>query len=92
VLLFILLRRRIGSMGGRGIFSVFVRSFLASSVMVSVVWFVSFRWISGPPWIQVMTAIVGGVVVFWMLASMLKLEERRPFVEMFFKKIKSNKE
>lgn len=75
VTLFLLMRRKIGGLYGRMLWSSLSKTVLATAVMAAVVWFLE-GWIAWMPFIaQLAIAIPVGAIVFFLAARAFGLEE-----------------
>lgn len=81
-LLFWLLRRRLGLLGGRRLALSLARAGVASLVMGAAAWAWT-RWGVGPLLLRVAVAVAGGAVLYFVLARLLRCEESDPLTGLF---------
>jgi putative peptidoglycan lipid II flippase len=81
-LLFWLLRRRLGLLGGRRLALSLARAGAASLVMGAAAWAWT-RWGVGPLLLRVAVAVAGGAVLYFVLARLLRCEESDPLTGLF---------
>jgi putative peptidoglycan lipid II flippase len=86
VCLFYLIRKRIGLIGGRRIFHTFIKVLIASIVMGAAVYFLS-RINCGYEVLKVGLTIIIAVVIYFMLAKIMKIDEHRLILNLFKQKV-----
>lgn len=75
-ILFIYLRRSVGLLGGRAIFKSFLWGILAGGLMGVICYLFAFVWLAGfSVYIRVFVPLIIGVLVYFSLAKLLKIEE-----------------
>ncbi|MBN1824008.1 MAG: murein biosynthesis integral membrane protein MurJ [Endomicrobiales bacterium] len=85
-ILAVILRKRIGALGLRRIGVTFVKSLAASAAMGAFAWWSAFILFRDHLLLGVSTSIIGGLVVFFAVSAVLKIEERKPLLAIVLKK------
>jgi len=83
--LFILLRKRLGLMGGKRILTTLLKS-LTASVLMGLAAVAVIRSFDFTLYLRVPLAVTVGMGLYVLFAHWLKMEERRPFMELILRR------
>jgi putative peptidoglycan lipid II flippase len=84
IALFILLRRRMGLLGGRRMLVTVLKSSLACVVMAGFIWAVPYQ--AMPKILALAVGISGGAAIYLMTAKLIRMEEWPTFISMFLRR------
>lgn len=80
-----LLRKKIGALGIKRIISTSAKTLAASSLMGAGAYLVAFRYLSAWPAAGMFTSLLAGIIIFFLTAHAMNIEERRHIVSIFIK-------
>jgi putative peptidoglycan lipid II flippase len=78
--LLIILRKRIGMIGLRKILASLTKVMTGVAVMSAVIYYISYKLLILKLYFRVPLAIVAGVLVYFLMANLLQIEERKPIL------------
>lgn len=81
--LLIILRRKVGPIGIRQIVRTTMMTMIASAVMGAGCYLITCVWLRGAPLIGMPMGLIAGVVIFFVIATLMNIEERQPILSLF---------
>ena len=78
-----LLRRKIGLLGIKRILKTVYKTLTAGAVMAVFSYWIAFHLFAGKPFLGMVLALAGGAGIYFLMAILLDMEERKPLLAMF---------
>ncbi|MHB9154411.1 MAG: murein biosynthesis integral membrane protein MurJ [Endomicrobiales bacterium] len=85
VALSLILRRRIGALGASKILWMSLKTLLAASLMGAASYWIAFKSLASLPAVGTVVALAAGILIYFCLSVLLRIEERKPLFSLIVK-------